>query len=504
MDALSGAPTKRRRKVRGLEVVDGGKATFVAGVSYTDGRPDPCLHNATVLLRERHERARWWVWDDFSGRLLVREPGKADRPLEEADELDVAAWLQSVWNTRFAVGVAQSALRRIAFAQRVDTLVEHVRRVKWDGVARVDGWAVRYLGAEDTPYHREVGRVWLLSMAARALRPGCKVDTVPVLEGGQGKRKSTIVEALGRPFFAELEATVGTKDAAEQLAGAWCVEIGELDGLSKAEVNAIKAFISRRDDRFRRAYARNVTCEPRRSVMIGTTNLTAYLSDPTGARRFLPLTCGVLDVAGLEEARAQLIAEAVARVDGGEAWWTTDPALVEAQKVATSERRKPDAWDDRIAAYTAVRERVTVGEVLDHIGVEAAHRAGHHANRVAEVLMFLGFRRQRFQREIGRPWGYVRETSSANPTATPPEFGSDGVEKGESFREVPHQPHRTPPESQHSTRARARRGQVLDPVGSVGSMGYPEKSDGVEAGQPHRTPPEQTFAEWLEDEGGEP
>lgn len=490
MDALSGAPTKRRRKVRGLEVVDGGKATFVAGVSYTDGRPDPCLHNATVLLRERHERAKWWVWDDFSGRLLVREPGKADRPLEEADELDVAAWLQSVWNTRFAVGVAQSALRRIAFAQRVDTLVEHVRRVKWDGVPRVDAFAARYLGVSDTAYHREVGRVLLLSAAARALRPGCECHTVVVLEGAQGCGKSSAVKALAGPFFVELNATLGTKDAGEQIEGAWVVELSELQALARAEATAIKQDVSKRSDRFRRAYARNVADVLRRCVFVGTTNAASYFRDETGGRRWLPIAVGAVDLAALRRDVAQLVAEAVHRVDAGEAWEVAEGVREEAAE-AVADRYEHDPWEEACASFLAARQRVTVTDVLDHLRIEAAHRSGAHQSRAAKLLTFLGYRRVQVRNWPGgrsRTWVYERH----DPVVTVvPVVTLDPLQKPALSPESPQSP-----VDRADTHMRARRGASgdLDLGGAGGDSG---DSDG---NAPRH---EQTFAEWLEDAAGE-
>lgn len=432
-DAVTDLKRPGKRKL--APVPAGPPLERVVGVLYDGEKVSPCLANAQLLLSARYPPAKTWTWDEFSQRYMVRG-AKGDRQLEEQDEIAACTWLQRSWSARFGLLTTQTAVQAIALEQRTDMLIEHVRAVRWDGEPRVDGWAVRYLGAEDTPYHREVGRVLLLSLAARALRPGCKVDTVPVLEGGQGKRKSTVVAVLGGGFFAELEATAGTQAAAEQLAGAWCVEIGELDGLSRAEVNAIKAFITRRDDRFRRAYARFVTTVPRRSVMIGTTNAEEYLDDPTGARRFLPIACGELDAEGLREVRDQLIAEAVHRVDAGEPWWTVDASLVEAQKAATDERRKVDPWEARVVTYVQHLTSVMSHEVLDHLGVEVAHRAGFHAQRVAKLLKFLGFNRVRVGPRGARTWVYVRETSSGVAGGVPASGGgvpASGAGSGPHF-----------------------------------------------------------------------
>jgi hypothetical protein len=452
-------------------------------------RPDPCLHNAVALVR-------------LSGRVLVREVGKPPRPLEEADELACARWLQRSWNSRFSAGLAATALRDVALQQRVDVLVEHVRHVAWDGVPRVDAFCARYLGCEDTPYHRAVGRVLLLSMAARALRPGCKVHTVPIIEGKQGKLKSTIVQILGGPFFVELEGTFGTKEAAEQVEGAWVVEIGELEGLSRAETNAVKAFISRASDRFRRAYARAVTDVPRRSVMVGTTNGEEYFDDPTGARRFLPAVLVEADLPALRADRDQLVAEAVARVDAGEAWWLTDEAELAAQREATHDRRRQDPWEATLAPFLAIRPRVTVAEVLDHLRIETAHKAGHHQTRAAKVLKFSGYERRKFGNESGAPWAYVRVTTSAVPTVPiagakiPTATNSEKVNNSMAVPIVPIVPIRS-----GTLHAQAPK-EVLGGHGNGGNDGNHAENEGWAMGTPESdgNAPPHAFSDLLDEE----
>ena len=442
-------------------------------------KPDPCLHNAVALLRQSYPLRESLTYDDFSGRVLVREVGKPPRPLEEADELQAARWLQRSWNSRFSSGLAATALRDVALQQRVDVLVEHVRRVKWDGVPRVDTFAVRYLGCEDTPYHRAVGRVLLLSMAARALRPGCKVHTVPILEGGQGKFKSTVVQILGGPFFAELEGTFGTKAAAEEVEGAWLVEIGELEGLTRAEVNAVKAFVTRPSDRFRRAYGRVVTDVLRRSVMVGTTNGDEYLGDPTGARRFLPARIGVVQLDALRADREQLIAEAVARVDAGEAWHITDEAELAAQREETHARRIPDPWEADLAPYLAIRPRVTVADCLSHLRIETQHKAGFHQTRASKVLKFLGYERKKFSREHGQPWAYVRVITSTIPAQSQHHPSAETTEKPNDSMQYPITP--ITPITSHSYNAHAQV-SLHEGVGIAGMVGKPAENEGCEVG----------------------
>jgi hypothetical protein len=443
-----------------------------------DGKPQACLHNAIQLLRHAHPTWGTLRYDEFSGRMLTED----GRSLEESDELQTCAWLQQNHNPGFGLPTASHALRALGFSRRYDALVDHVRAVKWDGVSRVDTFLVRYLGASDLAYHRAVGRVWLLSMAARALKPGCKVDTVPILEGEQGIRKSTVCEIIGGPFFAELEGAFGTKDAAEQVEGAWLVEIGELQSLAKPEANAVKAFVSRRADRFRRAYGRSVTDVPRRSVMVGTTNADTYLRDETGSRRFLPARLGTIDLPALQADRDQLVAEAVARVDAGESWWITDQAELTAQKNATADRYEADVWADDLASFLAIRPRVTVSECLSHLRVEVQNKAGHLQARCSKLLVFLGYRRVRFQSEPGRPWAYVRGVTQIAMGFTPSkdeEMGFPKHEQNHSVTPSPHLPHHIP---MHTQAQEAEPMALEKSMGSMGSLGFAEVSWGGEMG----------------------
>ena len=459
LGALTGAKKPKKKPL----------APAAWGLVCEDGsKPDPCLHNAVALVRQSYPLREALAYDDFSGRVLVREVGKPPRALEEADELAAARWLQRSWNSRFSAGLAALALRDVALQQRVDVLEEHVRRVAWDGVPRVDAFASRYLGCEDTPYHRAVGRVLLLSMAARALRPGCQVDTLIVLEGAQGCGKSTAVKVLAGGFFAELEGTFGTKDAAEQVEGAWLVELPELQALSRAEVTAIKSFATRASDRFRRAYARTVTDVARRSVMIGTTNADAYLRDETGGRRFLCVLCLRVDLAALREDRAQLIAEAVARVDAGEAWHITDAAVQADAAEAARDRYESDPWEADLASFLAIRPRVAVADCLSHLRIESAHKSGATQTRCAKLLVFLGYRRIQVREGNSRKWLYSREAQAILPGAC----GDKGAEMvtRETLQKPGLSPQAPQAPSDHTDPPCARAGEVSEGAGDGGDM----------------------------------
>lgn len=388
-DLIETVATMKKGRRRAVKVIEGGKDDGPPRtwglVLDKEGRPEPCLYNAVELLRQAHDWGPRFSYDDFSGKPIV--DGKR---LEESDELEITKWFQRNWNWKFNTGTVVMATRSLGFERRHDALTDHVNACKWDLVPRVDHFW-RYVTSEDTPHHRAAGRILLLSMAARALYPGCKMDTMIILEGRQGIKKSTAIQILGGPFFSELLATAGTKEAAEQVEGSWVMEVGELDAMNRAELSAAKQFMSRLSDRFRRAYARSVTDVLRRCVMVGTTNKGTYLRDETGGRRWLPIRCTEILDMELRRDRDQLIAEAVYRVRAGEPWWLVDTAEVEAAKEAVLERFEEDPWQSKMAFMMAKRDILTVSECMDALGMDVQHRGQAAANRISAVLVAAGW-----------------------------------------------------------------------------------------------------------------
>ncbi len=160
---------------------------------------------------------------------------------------------------------------------------------EWDGRVRAETLLIDYLGAEDNAYTRAVTRKTLCGAVARVQQPGIKFDHILVLNGNQGIGKSTLIAKLGGDWYSDsLSLTdMNDKTAAEKLQGYWILEIGELAGMKKADIDKVKAFISRQDDKYRASFGRRVTPRPRQCIFFGTTNSqNGYLRDITGNRRF--------------------------------------------------------------------------------------------------------------------------------------------------------------------------------------------------------------------------
>jgi predicted P-loop ATPase len=187
----------------------------------------------------------------------------------------------------------KDALLAVTSSERLyHPVKEYLNSLKWDGIPRLDTLLVDYLGADDTPYVRAVTRKTLVAAVARIFRPGVKFDSILVLNGVQGMGKSTLFTKLGKDWFSDSLSISDMKDktAPEKLQGYWILELSELNGMKKMDVEVVKSFITRTDDKYRQAYGTTVESHPRSCVIVGTTNSdSGFLRDITGNRRFWPV-----------------------------------------------------------------------------------------------------------------------------------------------------------------------------------------------------------------------
>lgn len=282
----------------------------------------------------------------------------------------------------------------MAGANSIDPLNDWLQNLEWDGQLRLNSWLTTYLGVEESEYAVEVGRRWMISAVARALSPGCKVDSCLVLEGDQGGGKSSVLRELaGAEFFGDALPDISNKDSKQFLQGKWIIELSELATLNRSTFEAIKAFISRQVEQYRPAYGRKDITEPRRCVFAGTTNRDDYLRDATGNRRFWPVRTGSIDLDAVRRDRDQLWAEAVQAYLGDETWWL-DQKFAEIAEQEQSERGEDDPWMVLIVEYCAGKEAVACKTILSEaIGILSDRMSQRETKRVAGLLRSLGYRR---------------------------------------------------------------------------------------------------------------
>ena len=213
---------------------------------------------------------------------------EAEEPMRDVDYSGVRNYIECVY------GIVSSQKIDDALALDVEKhsfhpIRDYLNSLEWDGTPRVDTLLIDYFGASDNNYTRAAIRKTLCAAVTRVFYPGTKFDMVLVLVGEQGTYKSSFVRKLGMEWFSDTFSTFQGKESFEQLRGAWLIEMAELSGLKKAEVETIKQFISKCDDMYRPAYGRTVETYKRQCVFFGTTNDSDFLHDPSGNRRFNPI-----------------------------------------------------------------------------------------------------------------------------------------------------------------------------------------------------------------------
>jgi hypothetical protein len=313
--------------------------------TYESGKPRRSLRNAIIAIQAlpltcQHDT--FHMRKTVGGQLIGRHAG------EITDDAIAALRLIIIEKFGFDPGKEHliDAVNTLCIENPFDPIISWLDGLHWDEVSRLEKWLIAYGGAEDTPLNRAIGILMLVAMVRRARVPGCKFDLMIVLEGQQGCGKSTLLLVLAGDadnFTDTPLLHLDAKGVAEAVSGKWLVEIPELSGLGKRDVEDTKALLSRTDDRARPAYGRYVESHPRRCIFVGTTNADEYLQDDTGNRRFAPVGVGKIDIEGIRRDRDQLFAEA-AHLERKWGELTLPPAVWGDAAATTDERRVVDPW----------------------------------------------------------------------------------------------------------------------------------------------------------------
>lgn len=308
--------------------------------------------------------------------------------------------------------VVRDAARRNSF-HPVREYLDTVQR-KWDGKPRIDTWLRDYAGAKDSPYIRAVSALPLIAAVRRVRQPGCKYDEMVILESSQGKDKSTALEMLAveKDWFSDsLPLNADGKQVIEAIAGKWIIECADLHGLSRANVDSVKAMLSRTVDRARMSYGRNPIERPRQNVIFGTANSQDYLRDKTGNRRFWPVAVKVFDVAWLKRDRDQLWAEAATREAKGESirldreLWAAAGEEQERRIDAAS-----DPYTDELRNVLGNMDgKLSSSDVWSILGLKTAgQRTQDQNDRMGKAMRYLGWKRKAVKIGGDKKNGYVR------------------------------------------------------------------------------------------------
>ena len=344
-----------------------------------DGNPKNAISSFTKIM-ENDRRYSGVRYNELTGRgeiHLMRGGAPAVVPWTDADEAQSMQYIESAFGL-YSKEKHLAALKILFEERRYNPLRDIIDSIAWDGVDRCRGFLHRWALVEDSAYSREVSRLIFAGGIHRLYHPGCKFEDVPILIGEQGSGKSSLIRyiAINDDYFGELKVMEG-QQAIENLSGKWLLEIPEMSAFTKAkDQEAIKAFVSRQRDIYRKPYDRNTTELLRRCIFIATSNDRNPLVDKTGNRRWYPVECGCNGyfVADHEdEIRAyalQCWAEAKAKMGTAEMQPYADRTLWDVYR----ERQESAMQDDwRVGAIAAFLDRKNAGELT--CVREVCHRA---------------------------------------------------------------------------------------------------------------------------------
>jgi putative DNA primase/helicase len=376
------------------------------------------LTNISLILENDPQLQGAIAYNEFRDELVR----KADTPWCECknsingdpwrneDDVHVKKLLEVTYSVSPSINKFADSVSLAGYKNRFHPIKDYLDGLEWDGKSRLDSYLTRYLGVVDNAYTRAVSRKTLCAAVARVYDPGTKFDFVLILEGKQGKGKSTFIKTLGKHWYGDNISSFSGKEAVEGMQGVWIMELSELQAFGKSDIEKIKSFISRTEDRIRPAYARRIETFQRRCIFIGTTNDTEYLKDETGNRRYWPVHCEIekIDISALEKEVNQLWAEAVVLCRKGEKLYLDK---TEQEVIATEEqssRYAEDPWTDRIKLWLeepiskikeqdsemnfefeegVKRDRVPIEEILvECLGIDVDKIKPVESNRVRRIM----------------------------------------------------------------------------------------------------------------------
>ena len=352
-------------------------------------------------------------YNEFSGDEEVEGlPGYGPR-LDDPALIELRLKVDSTFGFLPGRELFHDVTTNVARQNRYHPVRDYLSSLAWDQQPRIERWLIDYAGAPDTPYVRAVSRIVLVAACRRIRKPGSKYDEMLILESPQGTDKSSGLRALAcydEWFTDDLPLGSDTRRFLESTAGKWIVEAGELKGMGRSDINALKACLSRQYDEARMAYGHKNTRVARQFVIIGTTNETDnYLRDATGNRRFWPVRIQRFDLAKLRADRDQLWAEASEADRLGESI-RLDPRLYDAAAVEQEARlRGDDPLVDVLHRALGNRTgKLRVSDAYMICGLEAGRVTQDQIERFGRAIREIGWERKRRRFDGALDYAYVK------------------------------------------------------------------------------------------------
>lgn len=377
-----------------------------------DGTVHPkSLNNAKLFLENDKVLSNLFCYDEFAHDKIVYrcppwEKPQAFKPRELCDddvtfltvELERRGILQPI-------SIVHKLLAATIKTNSRNPAQEYFNRIQWDGTPRLEKWLAYYCGAEfdDPEYLRQVGVKWMVAAIARVFDSGCKFDHIPIFEGPQNAGKSLMLKELATihnvAYFDDSirVSDLGDPKVVPKLQGVLIVEIQEMSGFRRKDVDELKQAITTTHDRIVKKYQNEATKYPRQFVFAGTINpVDGYLHDPTGNRRFWPIRVGnKIDLEALKRDKEQLWAEAVVRYKAGEKLYLEGDVYLKAQE----EQRKRaiiHPWMPDIESLVNGKDVVLVTDIWERVGfTDKSRRTEQAQTAISKIMTALGYAQSR-------------------------------------------------------------------------------------------------------------
>lgn len=421
-EAVSGAT--EFRKLVGTEVFKRINTWIGQVVDWARDKNDRIVKDDQQNIRTAILRLGYSLeFNAFSDKKILIYPNGSRELLDDKKLDSLYLEIDSVFKFKPTWDMYVKVVNHTAWSTTRHPVREYLDALEWDGKPRINTWLRDFAGAEDTEYLQYISAIILIAACRRIREPGCKFDEIMILEGSQGTGKSSALTYLCpvADWFSD-GATLDLfgKELIEATAGKWIIEVAELGGRSRAEMNQLKAMLSRQvDGPVRMAYAREPIERPRQFIFIGTVNDSQYLADATGARRFWPVKTRRFDFNGIIDNRDQLWAEANYRERAGEPIRLPEHLWRAAAEVQ-EERFETDPWEDQIrdtlnktltsknGAYYVERR-----DIIEAMGISIDRASRTESRRINEIMTRLNFKPTTMRNADGVVVrGYVRLASS--------------------------------------------------------------------------------------------
>lgn len=382
------------------------------------------LNNVQLILEFSPKFRDMFCYDEFAHeKILVQCPDwekpEHFKPRPISDE-DVTWLTMSLERNGLTLDMAKikKILDAVILKKRRNPAKEYFNGLVWDGVPRLHKWLTYYAGCEneDETYLATVGTKWLVAAVTRVFNAGAKFDHVLIFEGAQGAGKSSLLKELstirGRSYFDDTikVSDLGEDKTVPKLQGVLIIELAEMAGLRKSDVDKLKQQITISEDRLVRKYANEATRYPRQFVMAGSINpVQGYLDDPTGNRRFLPVKVGrKIDVEAIKKDKEQLWAEAVALYRKNYSLWLDDDMMNRLRQVQVS-REIISPWLPDLEALARNKEFVATQHIWETLGIEKGRRTQKDSATIGKIMVSLGFKPVRKRIDGTREYGWAKE-----------------------------------------------------------------------------------------------